>query len=132
MKLLLDAMPVFLMGSKIMEVAGPFEMQGSILAILQFVFTFGIIIGKKRNIRIIASFLSAITGGSALVVYLANQLSVGNPLSFGPIAIFSAGVVYGLLVGILMVMSIVRQKKLEKMTAEKIASQPPLKRRFED
>lgn len=115
-----------------MENPGPYEFEGSLLAVLQFVFTLMIVIGKFKAVRIASSFLSAIFGGSALVVYYINQTSVGNPLSFGPLAIFGAGVIYGTVIGVIMLRGVIRHRKLRKEIQEKMLSYRPGERRFDD
>ncbi|MGI6576869.1 MAG: hypothetical protein ACOX1Q_02220 [Eubacteriales bacterium] len=124
--------PILTIGGPIMENPGPYEFEGSLLAALQFVFTLMIVIGKFKAVRIASSFLSAIFGGSAFVVYYINQTSVGNPLSFGPLAIFGAGVIYGTVIGVLMIRGVIRQKKLRKEAEEKYSSIRPEDRRFDD
>jgi len=123
---------LYSIGGPIMENPGPYEFEGSLLAVLQFVFTLMIVIGKFKAVRIASSFLSAIFGGSALVVYYINQTSVGNPLSFGPLAIFGAGVIYGTVIGVIMLRGVIRHRKLRKEIQEKMLSYRPGERRFDD
>jgi TRAP-type C4-dicarboxylate transport system permease small subunit len=129
---LLNGFLPFALSSPIMEKPGPYEMQGAILAALLFVFTLMIVIGKFRIVRITASFLSAIIGGTAFVVYYINQTSVGNPLSLGPLFIFGAAPIYGGLIGAILIRGIIRNKKLKKEVEEKVADAPPVKRKFDD
>ena len=72
--------PILTAGGAILEKPGPYELEGSVLGVLQFVFTMMILIGKYRPVRMTSAFLSALFGGAALVVYYINQTSVGNPL----------------------------------------------------
>ncbi len=131
-KLMSVLLPLAMAGGQIMEKPGPYELEGSVLAALQFIFTLMIVIGKFKVVRISSSILSAVTGGSAFVVYYINQTSVGNPLSFGPLAIFGSGVIYGTVIAVIMIIGVVKQKKLKKLAAERAASAPYVKRRFED
>ena len=132
MKYLSILLPLVMMGTPILEKPGPYEFEGSVLAALQFFFTLMIVIGKFRPVRIASSILAAITGGSAFVVYYINQTSVGNPISFGPLAIFGGGFIYGIVIAVIMLMGVAKQKRLKKAT-EQIAAEAPLKkRRFDD
>ncbi len=111
---------------------GPYELEGSILAGLLFLFTAFIFIGKFNVVRIAASFLASITGGAAFIVYYINQTSVGNTLAAGPLIIFGAGFVYGIVIGIILIRGVIHQKELKKQAVERIENQPTVKRRFED
>jgi|GEM_PF-876550 len=131
-RLLSIILPLAFSGGPITEKPGPYELEGSILAALQFFFTMMIVIGKFKTVRISASILSAITGGAAFVVYYINQTSVGNPLYFGPLAIFGAGVIYGTVIAVILIIGVVKQRKLKKSVAERVAAGPYKKRRFDD
>ena len=115
-----------------MEKPGPYEFEGSLFAALQFVFTLMIVIGKFKVVQIASSFLAAICGGTAFVLYYINQTSVGNPLAFGPLAIFGAGVIYGTVAGALMIRGLIRHKKLQKEIREKSPPYSREERRFDD
>lgn len=114
------------------ELPGPYELEGSLLAVLQFVFTFGIVIGKFKILRLISAILSAGFGTAAFIVYYINQTSVGNPLSLGPLVIFGSGLFYGTAIAVIMILAMIKQRKLKKATEEAAASAPPVKRRFDD
>jgi len=81
------------------NVAGPYELIGTILVALQFIFTFMLVIGKWRIVRLAAPFLAALCGGSAFVVYYLNQTAVGNSLDSKVLFITCAGLIYGLVIG---------------------------------
>lgn len=124
--------PFLMFGTPIIEKPGPYELEGSVCAVLQFIFTLMIVIGKFRIVRITSSILAAIAGGGAFVLYYINQTSVGNPLSFGPMAIFAAGFVYGTIISIILIINTVKQRKIKKMAREREAEMPKTRRRFDD
>lgn len=83
-----------------MQVAGPIEFLVSALAALQFVSTLIMVVGKKRKLRMVASFGAALFGGLALIGYYYNQVAVGNRLYPESLIIFGGGVVYGTVFGV--------------------------------
>jgi hypothetical protein len=103
------------------NVAGPYELIGTVLLFLQFIFTFIIVIGKYRFVRICASFLTAIFGGSAFAVYYYNQTAVGNSLDGKVLFITCAGVVYGLAIGLWLLHKEMGYRALKKEAAERSA-----------
>ena len=132
MKLFNLIVPILTAGGAVMEKTGPYELEGSILAVAQFVFTMMIVIGKYRPVRMISAFLSAIFGGAAFVVYYINQTSVGNSLTFGPLFFFGSGVVYGSVIGIIVLIRIIKERKFREEIREKYAQIDPRERRFDD
>lgn len=113
-------------------VPGPYELEGSILSALLFLFTAGIFIGKLRVIRIAASFLASLSGGAAFIVYYINQTSVGNTISSSALIIYAAGFIYGIIFGVVLIRSTIREKKLQAETREKVENGVQTPRRFED
>lgn len=87
---------LYVLGGDAGNVAGPYELLGSILAVLQFVSTVMIFVVRRRNTKIGAAFAAAFSGAGALIVYYLNQVSVGNALDARASFLFGAGFVYGL------------------------------------
>lgn len=83
-----------------LQVAGPYELIVTVLAMFQFVSTLIMVVGKRRKIRMVASFGAAVFGGLAFVVYVLNQTAVGNRLYPESLLMFGGGVVYGIFMGI--------------------------------
>jgi hypothetical protein len=100
------------------NVAGPYEFLGSLLIVLQFVFTFMILIGKWKFVKLVSPFLAAIFGGSAFVVYYLNQTSVGNTLDTKVLVLTGAGLVYGLAIGFWRIHKELEFQKLRKSAKE--------------
>jgi hypothetical protein len=124
--------PILTAGGAILEKPGPYELEGSVLGVLQFVFTMMILIGKYRPVRMTSAFLSALFGGAALVVYYINQTSVGNPLSLWPLAFFGGGIFYGSIIGAIVLRNIIRDRRFSKEIKKKASQLDPRERRFED
>ncbi|NLM60737.1 MAG: hypothetical protein GX193_01495 [Clostridiales bacterium] len=103
------------------NVAGPYEFLGTLLIALQFVFTFMILIGKWKIVRLVSPFLAAIFGGSAFVVYYLNQTSVGNTLDIKVLIFTGAGLVYGLAIGFWRIHKELEFQRLRKSAKEAAA-----------
>lgn len=100
------------------NVAGPYELLGTILVALQFIFSFMILIGKWKIVKLASPFLAAIFGGSAFVVYYLNQTAVGNSLDSKVLFITLAGLIYGLAIGFWRVHKELQFQKLRKTAKE--------------
>lgn len=94
------------------NVAGPYELPGTVLVALQFIFTFMMVIGKWKFVRLGSPFFAAIFGAGAFVVYYLNQTAVGNSLDFRVLFITLAGLVYGSVIGIL---RIKKERELQEL-----------------
>ena len=103
------------------NVARPYEFLGTLLIALQFVFTFMILIGKWKIVRLVSPFLAAIFGGSAFVVCYLNQTSVGNTLDIKVLIFTGAGLVYGLAIGFWRIHKELEFQRLRKSAKEAAA-----------
>jgi uncharacterized membrane protein YedE/YeeE len=122
-------MPVFANAAD--PIPGPYELQGSLLAVGLFIFLFGIVITKFSVVRIISSTLAALCGIVGAIVYYINQTSVGNEVVAGVMAVFVGGFIGGIALVVIWIRKLIIQKKIADEVKTK-ASDPTVKKRFED